>query len=203
MMSFEIDISAIATLPAQQRILLTAHRLFYQEGIRATGIDKIIKESGVTKVTFYRHFPSKNDLIGAFLEYRHQRWINWFIEELKQQTMHHANLSLALTKCMASWFEQPSFRGCAFINTTVELGGLLPEIRELAYQHKKQMAQEISRYLPQDDQCEIRSEIIAMVLDGAIVKAQRELDLSAALTLIHSTLQALEQQWLTIRNAAK
>jgi len=52
-------------LPARQRILLTAHDLFYQEGIRATGIDRIIKESGVTKVTFYRHFPSKNDLITA------------------------------------------------------------------------------------------------------------------------------------------
>ena len=66
------------TLPARQRILLTAHDLFYQEGIRATGIDRIIKESGVTKVTFYRHFPSKNDLITAFLAYRHQQWLTWF-----------------------------------------------------------------------------------------------------------------------------
>jgi len=51
------------TLPARERILLTAHELFYRDGIRATGIDRVIAESGVTKVTFYRHFPSKNDLI--------------------------------------------------------------------------------------------------------------------------------------------
>ncbi|WP_394700542.1 TetR/AcrR family transcriptional regulator [Thiomicrorhabdus sp.] len=65
-------------LPARERILLTAHDLFYREGIRATGIDRLIREAGVTKVTFYRHFPSKNDLILAFLHYRHQRWMDWF-----------------------------------------------------------------------------------------------------------------------------
>ena len=48
---------------ARDRILHTAHDLFYREGIRATGIDRIIATAGVTKVTFYRHFPSKNDLI--------------------------------------------------------------------------------------------------------------------------------------------
>ena len=62
-------------LPASERILLTAHDLFYREGIRATGIDRVIAESGVTKVTFYRHFPSKNELILAFLAYRHERWM--------------------------------------------------------------------------------------------------------------------------------
>src|ERR1700761_9011750 len=63
---------------ARDRILLTAHDLFYGEGIRATGIDRVIAASGVTKVTFYRHFPSKNDLILAYLDLRHGRWMDWF-----------------------------------------------------------------------------------------------------------------------------
>eukprot|EP01031_Cornospumella_fuschlensis_P009142 gene9142-11228_t len=58
-----------STLPARDRILVTAHDLFYRDGIRATGIDRIIAESGVAKLTFYRHFPSKDELVKAFLNY--------------------------------------------------------------------------------------------------------------------------------------
>ena len=58
--------------PARDRILATAHRLLYREGIRATGIDRVIAESSVTKLTFYRNFPSKNDLIRDFIEVRHR-----------------------------------------------------------------------------------------------------------------------------------
>ena len=71
-----------APLSARDRILGTAHDLFYRDGIRATGIDRLIAESGVTKVTFYRHFPSKNDLVRAFLDLRHARWMAWFVDAL-------------------------------------------------------------------------------------------------------------------------
>ena len=71
-------------LPARDRLLHTAHALFYRDGIRATGIDRVIAESGVTKVTFYRHFPSKNDLICAYLEYRHTGWMAWFGDALQR-----------------------------------------------------------------------------------------------------------------------
>ena len=69
-------------LPARERILRTAHDLFYAEGLRATGIDRVIAEAGVTKVTFYRHFPSKNDLILAYLNLRHEQWMAWFVAAL-------------------------------------------------------------------------------------------------------------------------
>ena len=68
------DSHGSGTPSARDRILRTAHDLFYRDGIRATGIDRVIAESGVAKLTFYRHFPSKNDLIRAYLDYRHQRW---------------------------------------------------------------------------------------------------------------------------------
>lgn len=76
-MAFESS-TTVSDLPARERILLAAHDLFYREGIRATGVDKVIAAAGVTKVTFYRHFPSKHDLIRAFLEYRHGIWMAWF-----------------------------------------------------------------------------------------------------------------------------
>ncbi len=69
-------------MSARDRILQTAHDLFYRDGIRATGIDRIIAEAQVTKVTFYRHFPSKNALVGAYLDYRHALWMGWFADAL-------------------------------------------------------------------------------------------------------------------------
>src|ERR1700744_4673256 len=108
---------------ARERILLTAHDLFYGEGVRATGIDRVIAESGVTKVTFYRHFPSKNDLIRAFLDYRHERWIQWFVHALERHGAGEGKVATPVVAAMREWLESEAFRGCAFINSVVELGG--------------------------------------------------------------------------------
>ena len=61
---------------ARARILSTACRLFYQQGIRATGINAIISQSGVAKATFFRHFPSKDALIVAWLRRPESRWLD-------------------------------------------------------------------------------------------------------------------------------
>jgi len=66
--------------PARQRLLETASALFYQEGIRAIGVDTIVERSGVGKATLYRHFPSKDDLIAAYLEEEDRLWWHWFEE---------------------------------------------------------------------------------------------------------------------------
>lgn len=62
-----------ATSEARQRILETADRLFYHDGIRAVGIDRIIAEAEVAKMSLYKHFPSKNELILAVLKYREEK----------------------------------------------------------------------------------------------------------------------------------
>ena len=96
---------------------MTAHALFYRDGIRATGIDRVIAESGVAKKTFYRYYPAKNDLIVAFLEYRHRNWMTWFEDAVKR---HGADAD-ALVPALAEWFENDEYRGCAFINAVVEV----------------------------------------------------------------------------------
>jgi len=162
----------ISTLAARDRILLTAHQLFYRDGIRATGIDLIIKQAGVTKVTFYRHFPSKNALVLAFLEYRHQRWMSWFANSLqKNMAQSNASLAVALPKTLEEWFCDEDFRGCAFINSALEFAEALPEVTTHAAQHKQQMAEEIARYLP-GSVPDFMAQAIALLVDGAIVNAQ-------------------------------
>ncbi|AEF46567.1 regulatory protein TetR [Serratia sp. AS12] len=183
-------------LPARQRILLTAHDLFYREGVRATGIDRIISESGVTKVTFYRHFPSKNDLIAAFLAYRHEQWLAWFNQSLERHVAKQGNVLSALTSCLAEWFNDPHYRGCAFINTAVELADMLPESLNIARQHKEQMADAIARHLPAGPQQEQQAAMLAMLIDGAIVKVQIEQQPQQALLLMSGMLEALALAWL-------
>lgn len=165
---------SIADKPPRERILLTAHDLFYRDGIRATGIDKVIAESGVTKVTFYRQFASKNDLILAFLDYRHQRWMAWFEDALARHGGREGGGLAPVTLAMAEWFDNPVFRGCAFINSVAELGGALPEVVAICRDHKQDMEQVIARLLPASPTRAGLAEAAAIAVDGAIIRAQAE-----------------------------
>src|SRR5579859_3210124 len=156
------------SLPARDRILATASRLFYQEGLRATGIDRIIAESGVAKMSFYRHFPSKADLVRAFLEARHRAWMNWFADAVERRAETQGFSALA--GALGEWFAQPDFRGCAFINTVAETGRDFP----LAVQHKRDLASFVEAFaqrlrLPSPDRLAAKAMI---VIEGAIVRAQ-------------------------------
>lgn len=155
-------------LSARERILLTAHVLFYREGIRSTGVDRIIAEAGVTKVTFYRHFPSKNDLIVAFLDYRHRIWMPWFQDALQR----HGNNLLAIAPVLQEWFTDPSFRGCAFINALGEMGGAMPEVVHRVNQHKAGLRKVIEGLLPENCDREDWASAVAMAIDGAVVRAE-------------------------------
>jgi AcrR family transcriptional regulator len=164
----------IADKPPRERILLTAHDLFYRDGIRATGIDKVIAQSGVTKVTFYRHFPSKNDLIRAFLAYRHELWMAWFNDAIQRHGGRAEGGLSPLVATMAEWFRKPIYRGCAFINTVAELGGVLPDVVDICDQHKQDMVRVISALLPGSPNRLQLANAAAVAIDGAIVKAQLE-----------------------------
>jgi AcrR family transcriptional regulator len=106
---------------ARQRILATAARLFYRHGIRAVGVDRIIREAQVAKATFYKHFPSKDDLVLAWLRDRESHWLHWIQEELdRREELPEARL-LALFDLLGEWIERPGFRGCPFVNAAAEV----------------------------------------------------------------------------------
>jgi AcrR family transcriptional regulator len=166
----------ISELPARERVLHTAHDLFYADGIRATGIDRVIAASGVTKVTFYRHFPSKDDLVREFLEHRHARWMAWFVDALGRHGAHEhisdAGALPLLADVMAEWFADPVFRGCAFINSMAEVGGSVEGAAERVREHKREMVDVIAGLLPDGPQRVSIAQAAALGVDGAIVKAQ-------------------------------
>src|SRR6188508_906755 len=106
---------------ARQRIVETAERLFYQEGFRAVGIDRIIAEAEVAKMSLYKHFPSKDDLILAALKYREESVLEFFHSAMERHAKKAKNPLRAFFAALKDFFESPGFRGCPFQNAAVEL----------------------------------------------------------------------------------
>lgn len=181
----------VTVIPARERIMRTAHDLFYREGIRATGIDRLIAESSVSKVTFYRNFPSKNDLIGEYLEYRHALWMAWFVDALTRYQLPRRQPIEALVPALEEWFKSGDYRGCAFINTVVEFDGALPAVLEIARRHKLEMTQVIASLLPVSKHREVDAQVVAMAVDGAIVRAQLDKTTADALKILEALLHSL------------
>jgi AcrR family transcriptional regulator len=103
------------------RILNAAARLFYRKGIRAISVDQVAAEASVTKVTVYKHFRAKDELVAACLHALDERFFAWFTREVEASTEDPAGRLLAVYDVLDLWFQRRDFRGCAFINTTVEL----------------------------------------------------------------------------------
>ena len=107
---------------ARERILETAYDLFSRHGTRAVGVDTIIAESGVAKMTLYRNFTSKDELILEFLRQRDERWTRaWLQAEVAERAEEPGARMLAIFDVFGEWFAREDFEGCAFINVMLEL----------------------------------------------------------------------------------
>jgi AcrR family transcriptional regulator len=123
----------MATLPAKpamkDRILQTADRLFYLQGIRAVGVDTIAAEIGISKRTLYNHFPSKDRLIAAYLARRFQ--------QPPPSDKPPAEQILATFDSLERRFSSKDFRGCPFVNAVAELGAEDRAVKEIAIAFKE------------------------------------------------------------------
>jgi AcrR family transcriptional regulator len=162
-----------ATSDARQRILDTADRLFYAEGVRAVGIDRIIAESGAAKMTLYSHFRSKDDLILAVLKHREEQFTGWFGRSMERHVEAGASRLAALFAALKEWFETPTFRGCAFINASVELADAKHPGFLFARQHKERFHAFLAKLIEESlGRASARlAPAIALLIEGAIVTA--------------------------------
>lgn len=107
----------------EERILSVAYELFSRRGIRAVGVNELIERSGVAKATFYRHFPSKDSLVLAFLERRDKQWTeDSIISKARGKGSTPVEQLLAIFDVLGDWFQQDDFEGSAFINVLLEMG---------------------------------------------------------------------------------
>src|SRR2546429_7308408 len=104
---------------ARERLLSTASGLFYREGIRAVGVERILAEAPATRATFYRHFPSKEDLVVAYLR-GVDNDIRTAIEAAVEAAPSPADALRAIGAAVADDLARPEFRGCAFLKAAAE-----------------------------------------------------------------------------------
>jgi AcrR family transcriptional regulator len=116
---------------ARQRILDTAYELFSRHGVRAIGIDRIVAEAGVAKMSLYRHFPSKDDLVLAVLLEREQRWTrDWLGAEVERREPSPAGRLLAIFDVFGEWFQRPDFEGDWFVRVLLEFDDSASPVRQ-------------------------------------------------------------------------
>ena len=162
-----------------QQILDTAAELFYREGVRSVGVDRIAAESGVAKMTLYYHFRSKDELVAAWLRRRDDEWMSWLASAVERR---RGSRLLAVFEALREWFETPTFRGCAFVNAYGELGSSNPAAAEIVASHKRKLNEYLADLARQEGVTEsdaLARELLLLV-DGAIVTASIQGDARAA-----------------------
>ncbi len=122
---------------ARQRLLETARELFYQEGIRAIGVDTIVERSGVGKATLYRHFPTKDALIAAYLAEEDRAHQQWFEEIVAASEYSPKEQLLAWFEACDQRLKEPGFRGCPFLNAMAEIAETEHPAYQRAAQHER------------------------------------------------------------------
>ncbi|MGZ4999150.1 MAG: TetR/AcrR family transcriptional regulator [Methylomonas sp.] len=158
----------------RQRLLDAATELFYSQGIKATGIDAIVKLAGTNKMTLYNHFPSKDELVIAFLQKRDEDFTSWFAEQLNSKAVDAQDKLLAIFDVIDDWMSIPAFRGCAFINAAAEFPTEGNPIHQLSAEFYDKFQSFITSL---GEECGISEpEALAMQLtllvEGAIVSEQ-------------------------------
>jgi len=111
---------------AKQQLDEAAYKLFSEKGINAVGIDELIETSGVARMTMYRHYKSKEDLILAFLDLRVERWaFDWLVGESAKRAKEPSARLLTIFDLFDEWFQESDFRGCQVVNVLIqsEFGG--------------------------------------------------------------------------------
>jgi AcrR family transcriptional regulator len=159
---------------ARQRLLAAAHQLFYRQGIRATGIDELLATANVARMSFYKHFPSKQALVVAFLHERHTQWQQQLEQQAKQRAQTPLEEVLAVFAVLGDWFGEADFRGCAFINTVLETADPTTEEHSIARAHKQVLRAYLEGLLVAADFSApaLGASHLLLLLDGAIVRAQ-------------------------------
>lgn len=160
----------------------TAAGLFYHDGITATGVDRVVARSGVSKPTLYRHFGSKQGLVAAVLEDLHCRRRQTVVEYVEGVSSEPREQMLAVFDWLGSWHASEGPRGCAFLNAAAELVGADDPAREVVARHKRWMRDYLAGLAAQahvSDPDLLAYELLLLV-DGANARVVVEGDLQAA-----------------------
>ncbi|RVD62084.1 TetR/AcrR family transcriptional regulator [Mesorhizobium sp. M7A.F.Ca.ET.027.03.2.1] len=158
----------------RQHVVDTAYVLFKRAGFHATGIDRIIAEADVAKMTMYRHFPSKDELIVEVLDYRAMRFDRQ-LDRLAQEDVAPEQKIGKIFDWHARWFRSPDFHGCLFAHALAEFGDPGHPIFEAVVRQKnglKRRMQSILEEMMPHGRAESVAATLLMLIEGATLLAQ-------------------------------
>jgi AcrR family transcriptional regulator len=167
---------------ARERILESAYELFSTRGIRAVGIEEVIERAAVAKATLYRHFPSKEALVLAFLEQREAVWTHGWVEaETRKRGGTPEERMLAIFDLFDEWFHRADFEGCSFVKVLLETADREHPVGRASVGHLEHIRLILSSLA---DEAGLRSSdefalSLHLLMKGAIVQAA-EGDVDAA-----------------------
>ncbi|MGL6280365.1 MAG: TetR/AcrR family transcriptional regulator [Gaiella sp.] len=158
---------------ARAAVLRAADRVFYEHGVAGTGMAEIRDSSGISLRRLYGLYPSKRELVAAWLEARHVSWLAWFAEGVERHTSDGLDVVDAIFATLAGWAAMPGYRGCAFLNTAAEECEIDETHRRIIADHKRDLIATIARLLEADSVAEPErtAREVGVLVDGAIVQS--------------------------------
>ncbi len=186
---------SVTSSPARSRLLDTAARLFYTEGIQAVGVDRLVSEAKVTRATFYRQFPAKDELVRAYLE-RLDTAARKKVETLATQAKEPRELIDALAGWLSDVACAPGTRGCAFINAAAEYPDPSHPVRVLIAEHRRWLHHRLSQLLTAagHHQPDVAATTLMLLRDGIMVGGALD-DAACARTALKRAVAALLEEY--------
>lgn len=160
--------------PARERLLAAANELFYAEGINNVGIDRVIEHAGVAKASLYANFRSKDELVRAYLESRHEARKARMLERIARHRSPRERL-LAVFDSVAETVAQPGYRGCPFTRAASELPGDGPA-KEVNAQARGWLRELFTQLLREADarNAPVLAQQFVLLFDGAVMAAHMD-----------------------------
>jgi AcrR family transcriptional regulator len=168
--------------PARDRLLAAANELFYAEGINNVGIDRVIEHAGVAKASLYANFRSKDELVRAYLESRHEARKARMLERIERHRSPRER-ALAVFDSVAETVAQPAYRGCPFARAASELPGDGPasEVNAQARGWLRELFTELLRQAGARNAPAMAQQFV-LLFDGAVMAAQMDGNVEAVRT---------------------
>jgi AcrR family transcriptional regulator len=154
-------------------LVQNALKVFYKGGFHAIGMDRLARDTGVSKTAIYKHFRTKEDLILATLRLRDEQFRNWLRRRMEALATDPRDQLLAMFDALAEWFEEPGFQSCMFVKASAEYQERGHPIHATAAEHKRLLAvyfAEIARKAGASDPEGLAWQLL-IVKEGAIVLA--------------------------------
>lgn len=181
---------------SRQSVLRAASDLFYARGITGVAMSDIRDASGVSMRRLYTMYPSKRDLVAAWLADRHETWMAWFTTTVERHIASGADPVMATFDAIADWVTAPGYRGCAFINSLAEANEIDDSHRTIIAAHKRDLIEYLANLasLGHPGAPAWLPTALGVIVDGAIVQctifASTE-PLGAARSTVHQLLETI------------